>query len=83
MHTLGHFVQDHSPFSEQSCGPRTTVYIKLANDMTDAQWAQFYGMLRVHQDIHEKMQEVGKPAGGWADDPDKYIIVGSDPPEEE
>ena len=50
--------------------------------MTAGQWAGFYGMLRVHKDIQDKMDEFGKPAEQWTDDPNEYFIVASDPPEE-
>lgn len=82
MHTLGQFVEDTRPFSEKYWGPRTAVYVKLAKDMTSAQWTGFYRMLRVHEDIQEKMEEFSKPAERWTDDPDEYFIMGSDPPEE-
>jgi len=83
MHALGHLVEDGRSFSEKTWGSRTAVYVKLANDMTDTQWAGFYRMLRVHKDIQEKMEEFNRPVGCCADDPNEYVIVGSDPPEEE
>ena len=82
MHAQGFFIKNHQSFSEKSWGHRTAVYLKLAKDMTAAQWAPFYGMLRVHEDIQDKLKEFSKPAEQWTDDPDKYFIVGSDPPEE-
>jgi len=36
----------------------------------------------VHEDVQDKLKEFSKPAEQWTDDPDEYIIVGSDPPEE-
>lgn len=83
MHTLGHFIEDRRSFSDRSWGHRTAVYLKLAKDMTATQWGHFYGMLRVHEDIQEKLDEFRKPAEQWTDDPDQYFIVGSDPAEEE
>ena len=80
-HTLGYFVKDGCPFSDKSWGHRTAVYLKLAKDMTATQWARFYGMLRVHEDIQDKLEEFSKPAEQWTNDPDEYIIVGSDPEE--
>ena len=82
MHTLGHFIEDGCSFSEKSWGHQTAIYLKLVKDMTAAQWAGFYGMLRVHEDIQEKMEEFIKPAESWADDPDEYFILGSEPEEE-
>jgi hypothetical protein len=79
MHTEGYFIRDHHSFSEKHWGNRTTIYLKLANDMTPAQWARFYGMLRAHENILDKMEEYGKPAEKWTDDPNEYFIVGSDP----
>jgi hypothetical protein len=77
MHTLGTFVMG-DPFSEKACGRRTAVYLKLANDMTASQWAGFYGMLRVHEDIQDKLKEYSKPTEQWTDDPEEYFIIGSD-----
>ena len=82
MHTLGQFVEDTCPFSEKYWGPQTAVYVKLAKDMTSAQWTGFYHMLHIHEDIQEKMEEFSKLAERWTDDPDEYFIMGSDPPEE-
>ena len=82
MHSQGFFIKDRHSFSEKHWGPRTAVYLKLAKDMTATQWARFYGMLRVHEDIQDKLKESSKPAEQWNDDPDEYFIVGSDPPEE-
>lgn len=80
MHTLGYFVEDGHPFSERRWGQRTAVYLKLAKDMTATQWASFYLMLRVHEDIQEKMEEfIVKPAESWSDDPNEYFILGSEP----
>jgi hypothetical protein len=57
------------------------IYLKLAKDMTASQWTKFYGMLRVHGDILEKLKESTKPAEHWDDDPEEYFIMGSDPAE--
>ena len=81
MHTLGHFVEDGHSFSEKTWGHRTAVYLKLAKDMNAAQWEGFYGMLRVHEGIQEKMEESIKPAEHWSNDPDEYFILGSEPEE--
>jgi hypothetical protein len=81
MHTLGMFVMG-DPFSEKACGSRTDVYLKLANDMTVTQWAGFYGMLRVHEDIQGRLKECNKPAEQWTDDPEEYLIMESDSEEE-
>jgi hypothetical protein len=79
MHSLGFYVRARSSFSEVSCGLRTAIYLKLANDMTPSQWAAFYRMLRLHEDIDYKMREHAKqPASGWTDDPSQYFIGGSD-----
>ena len=83
MHTLGYFIKGRRSFSEKSWGNRTAVYLKLARDMTATQWVGFYGMLRVHEDIQDKLKEFSKPAEQWTDDPSKYFITGSDPAEEE
>ena len=83
MHTLGCFIKSHRPFSEKGWGHRTAVYLKLAKDMTTAQWTGFYDALRVHEDIQDKLKEFSKPAEQWTDDPNEYFIVGSDPAEEE
>ena len=82
MHTLGFFIKGRQSFSEKSWGNRTAVYLKLAKDMTTAQWAGFYGMLRVHEDIQDKLKEFSKPAERWTNDPNEYFIAGSDPAEE-
>lgn len=80
MHTLGYFIEDGHPFSERHWGQRTTIYLKLAKDMTTAQWASFYLMLHVHEDIQEKMEEfIIKPAESWSDNPNEYFILGSEP----
>ena len=83
MHSSGFLIKSRHSFSEKSCGPQTAIYLKLANDMTAAQWAGFYGKLRVHEGIQDSLEEDSKPAGQWTDDPDQYFIVGSDPLEEE
>lgn len=82
MHAQGFFIKCRRSFSEKSWGHRTAIYSKLAKAMTAGQWAGFYGMLRVHEDIQDKMDEFGKPAEQWTDDPNEYFIVASDPPEE-
>ena len=82
MHTLGHLIKDGRLFLEKHWGQWTTVYLKLAKDMTSAQWVVFYCMLRVHEDIQEQMEEFSKPAKRWTNDPDEYFIMGSDLPEE-
>ena len=82
MHSLGFFVKGCDSFSEKSWGHRTPVYLKLAKDMTASQWARFYGMLRVHENIQDKLKEFNKPAEQWTNDPDEYFITGSDPTEE-
>ena len=82
MHTLGFFIKGSDPFSEKYWGHRTPVYLKLANDMTDAQWARFYGMLCVHEKIQDKLKEFNKPTEQWTNDPDEYFIAESDPIEE-
>jgi len=82
MHALGYFVRGRRSFSEKNWGHRTAVYLKLAKDMNAAQWARFYGMLRVHEDIKNRLDESNKPAEPWTDDPGEYFIVGSDPPDE-
>ena len=55
MHTLGHLIKDGRLFLEKHWGQWTTVYLKLAKDMTSAQWVVFYCMLRVYEDIQEQM----------------------------
>ena len=82
MHSQGFFIKDRRSFSEKNWGHRTVIYLKLANDMTATQWARFYSMLRVHEDIQDKLEESGEPAEKWTDDPNKYFIAGSDPAEE-
>ena len=82
MHTLGFFIKGHQSFSEKSWGHRIVVYLKLAKDMTATQWAGFYGMLCVHEDIQDKLKAFSKPAEQWTNDPNEYFIVGSDPAEE-
>jgi len=82
MHSQGFFIKDCRSFSEKNWGHRTAIYLKLAGDMTAAQWAGFYGMLRVHEDIRDKLEEFSKPAEQWTDDPNEYFIAGSDPAEE-
>jgi hypothetical protein len=69
MHTLGFFVKGLVLFSEKSWGHRTPVYVKLANDMTAAQWVRFYDMLRVHEKIEDKLKEFNKPAEQWTNNP--------------
>jgi len=82
MHSQGFFIKDRRSFSEKNWGHRTAIYLKLAKDMTATQWAGFYGMLRVHEDIQDKLEEFSKPAEQWTDDPDEYFIAASDPTEE-
>lgn len=81
MHTMGCFIKSRRSFSERHWGHRTAVYSKLAKDMTAAQWTGFYSMLRVHEDILDKLDEISKPAEQWTDDPEEYFIAGSDPEE--
>jgi len=83
MHSTGYLVEDSRPFSEKVWGCRTAIYVKLAWEMTTTQWAKFYSMLCVHEDIQEKLKEFSKPTEHWTDDPEEYFILGSDPPEAE
>ena len=57
--------------------------MKLAKEMSAAQWAQFYSMLRAHEKIQDGLKEFSKPAKPWTDNPNEYFIAGSDPLEEE
>jgi hypothetical protein len=79
MHTLGFFIKSRDSFSEKFWGHRTPVYVKLVKDMTAAQWARFFDMLRVHEKIEDKLKEFNKPAEQWTNDPEEYFITGSDP----
>jgi len=81
MHSTGYFIEDSRPFSEKVWGCRTAIYLKLAHEMTATQWGKFYDMLRVHEDIQEKLKDYNKPAEHWTDDPEEYFIIESDPPE--
>jgi hypothetical protein len=80
-HSMGFYIKSRGSFSEASCGPRTAIYVKLAKDMSASQWAAFYGMLHVHEDIEYRLKEFSnKPADEeWADDPEQYFIAESDP----
>jgi len=82
MHTQGYFIKGRHSFSDKSWGHRTAIYLKLIKDMTAAQWGGFYRMLRVHEDIQEKLKEFSKPAKQYTDDPNEYFIAGSDSEEE-
>jgi len=81
MHSTGYFIEDSRPFSEKVWGCRTAIYLKLTQEMTAAQWGKLYDMLRVQEDIQEKLKDASKPTKHWTDDPEEYFIVGSDPPE--
>ena len=82
MHSQGFFIKGRGTFSEKSWGHRTPVYLKLAKDMTPAQWGHFYGMLRVSESIQDDLKEFNKPIEQWTNDPDEYFITGSDPADE-
>jgi len=83
MHSTGFLIEDKCPFSEKNWGHRTSIYAKLAQDMMPPQWNRFYDGLRYTGGFHEKMQEFSRPAEEWTDDPNEYIIIESDPIEEE
>jgi len=83
MHSTGYYIKDDCPFSEKFWGHRTTIYIKLAKELSDSRWDGIYVGLAHTEDVHEKLREFSKPVEQWTDNPNEYFIVGSDPTEAE
>ena len=83
MHSTGYLIEDNHPFSEKYWGHWTTIYIKLARELSDSQWNSLYESLEITEGINKKMSEFSKPVECWTDNPDDYHIVASDPPEAE
>lgn len=83
MHSTGLFLEDKCSFSEKYWGHQTAIYVKLAKELSSSQWDGFYKALVYTEDIEERFDEFCHPVENWADNPDDYTIVGSDPIEAE
>ena len=82
MHSTGIYIEDRKPFSKNGWMHRTSIYLKLINSLTEAQWTSIYGSLSLVEDVHEKLKEFSRPVERWTDDPNEYTVVGSDSPED-
>ena len=78
MYLTGHFIQDKRSFSEKFWGHRTTIYVKLAKQLSDLQWNRIYAALEYSEGFQERLRAFSRPVEHWTDDPEEYFIMGSD-----